>query len=140
MKELSATLKEFIEKSELLRVAYLDPKGYPRAVPLWFVVRDGRYYFGTGATSPKMKALESDPRAGWVIDGGEQYKYKGASMRGRAEKVADQELRAEIYRGLGMKYFGSTDHPEFVKIYGQADDAETVYVCLRPEEITSWEY
>jgi nitroimidazol reductase NimA-like FMN-containing flavoprotein (pyridoxamine 5'-phosphate oxidase superfamily) len=140
MKELSATLKEFIDKAELLRVAYLDPKGYPRVVPLWFVVRDGQYYFGTGATSPKMKALEKDPRAGWVIDGGENFKYKGLSARGHAEKVTDQGLRAEIYRALCMKYFGSTDHPEFVKIYGQADDAETVYVGLKEEGGASWEY
>ena len=140
MKEHTATLKEFIEKEELLRVAYLDSKGYPRVVPVWFVVKDEQYYFGTGATSPKAKALEKDPRAGWVIDGGEHYIYKGASMCGRAEKLDERELVAEIYRQLGMKYFGSADHPEFVKIYGQADDKETVYFRLRPEDGTSWEY
>jgi nitroimidazol reductase NimA-like FMN-containing flavoprotein (pyridoxamine 5'-phosphate oxidase superfamily) len=140
MKELSATLRKFIEKAELLRLAYLDSKGYPRVAPLWFVVIDGECYTGTGAKSPKMKALETDSRAGWVIDGGEQHKYKGLSQRGRAEKVAGQELRSEIYRQLGMKYFGSSDHPQFIQIYGKADDAETVYLRLKAEDGTSWEY
>ncbi|HWP44553.1 MAG TPA: pyridoxamine 5'-phosphate oxidase family protein [Blastocatellia bacterium] len=140
MQEFTATLKEFIEKAELLRLAYLDSNGYPRLVPLWFVVKDGQYYFGTDAASAKAKALKRDPRAGWVIDGGEEYKYKGASMCGRAETVTDPGLRAEIYRELGMKYFGSTDHPKFKEIYGEADDARTAYVRLKPEDGTSWEY
>ncbi|HXG66800.1 MAG TPA: pyridoxamine 5'-phosphate oxidase family protein [Blastocatellia bacterium] len=140
MKELSPTLKEFCEKEELLRFTYLDGKGYPRAVPVWFVVFDGEYYFGTGATSEKWKAVQRDPRSGWLIDGGPRGKYKGASWRGRAEEVTDPDMRARIYNALGAKYFGSHEHPEFVKIYGQADDAETVYVRLIPEHVLTWEY
>lgn len=140
MKELSPTLKGFCEKEELLRFAYLDGKGYPRAVPVWFVTIDGEYYFGTGATSAKWKAIGRDARAGWVIDGGPKGSYKGASWHGRAEEVTDPDLRARVYNALGMKYFGSTEHPEFVKIYGQVDDPETVYARLVPEDVLAWEY
>ncbi len=40
MKELSSTLKQFCENAELLRLAYTDSKGYPRVVPVWFVILD----------------------------------------------------------------------------------------------------
>lgn len=140
MKEMPSTLKEFCEKQELMRVAYTDARGYPRAVPVWYVVLEGEYYFGTGRASVKWKSLERDPRTGWVIDGGTNGKYKGASLYGRAEEVRDAGLRARLHEALGLKYFGSAAHPEFIKIYGQADDAETVYLRLRLEDGFFWEY
>jgi len=140
MKELSPTLKEFCEEQELLRLAYTDGRGYPRVVPLWFIVIEGEYHIGTGATSAKMKAINREPRVGWVIDGGAKGSYKGASMYGRAEKVTDQEARSNIYRALAIKYFGSADHPKFKEIYGEPDDQETVYLRLRGEDGISWEY
>ena len=140
MKEMSPTLKEFCEEQELMRVAYIDGRGYPRAVPVWFVVIEDDYYFGTDRTSVKWKALERDSRIGWVIDGGPNGKYKGASVYGQAEEVLDPGLRAKIYEALGVKYFGSADHPEFIKIYGEAGNTETVYLRLEPEDGLFWEY
>jgi nitroimidazol reductase NimA-like FMN-containing flavoprotein (pyridoxamine 5'-phosphate oxidase superfamily) len=140
MKELSQTLKEFCEKADLLRLAYKDHQGFPRVVPVWFVIIDGEYLLGTGTGSAKWKALKRDPRAGWVIDGGDRDHYKGASFAGRAEEITDSELRARIHRALGEKYFGSNEHPKFIEIYGQADDAETVYLRLKAEDGISWEY
>jgi nitroimidazol reductase NimA-like FMN-containing flavoprotein (pyridoxamine 5'-phosphate oxidase superfamily) len=140
MKPLSPSLKEFCEKAELLRLAYDDLKGYPRVVPVWFVVIGGEYYFGTGAVSAKWKAIKNDSRVGWLIDDDRRDSYKGASFAGRAEEIADGDLRTKIYRALGEKYFGSADDPKFVEIYGQADDGETVYLQLKPERVFSWEY
>jgi nitroimidazol reductase NimA-like FMN-containing flavoprotein (pyridoxamine 5'-phosphate oxidase superfamily) len=140
MKELTPTLKEFCEGQELLRLAYTDNRGYPRAVPLWFVVIDGQYYFGTDRASAKMRAITRDPRVGWVIDGGPKGSYKGVSMYGRAEEVTGGETRANISRALAIKYFGSADHPKFKEIYGEPDDQETAYLRLKEEDGISWEY
>jgi hypothetical protein len=140
MKELSPVLKEFTEKQELLRLAYTDNRGYPRVVPLWYVVIDGEHHIGTGAGSAKMRAINRDPRVGWVIDGGENGSYKGVSMYGRAEQVTGAEGRAKIHRALGMKYFGAADHPKFKEIYGEPDDQETIYLRLKGEDGISWEY
>jgi nitroimidazol reductase NimA-like FMN-containing flavoprotein (pyridoxamine 5'-phosphate oxidase superfamily) len=140
MKELSPTLKDFCEKQELLRLAYADSAGHLHVVPVWFVVMHDDYYVGTDTTSAKWKAIKQDPRVGWVIDGGTKDAYKGASMYGRAEEVTDQNERAVIHRWLGMKYFGSAEHPKFIEIYGEADDEETVYLRLKSEGGISWEY
>src|SRR5215813_11373912 len=110
--ELSASLKEFIEKQELLRLAYLSSDGHPHVVPVWYVIIDDECYVGTGATSAKRKAVERDARVGWVIDGGEKPGYKGASFYGVAEEVTDSGLRAAVYRQLGEKYFGSASNPK----------------------------
>jgi nitroimidazol reductase NimA-like FMN-containing flavoprotein (pyridoxamine 5'-phosphate oxidase superfamily) len=140
MKRLSKTLKEFCEKQELMRLAFVDGKGYPKAVPVWFVIIKDEYYFGTDLSSAKTRALERDGRAGWVIDGGPRKHYKGASMSGDAQLVKDVKLRRRIHGLLGEKYFGSSEHKEFLKIYGEADNPDTSYFRLKPVHVVGWEY
>ncbi len=140
MKRLTRTLKEFCQKQELLRLAYVDGRGRPRVVPVWFVVVGADYYVGTGAESPKWKAIRRNGRAAWAIDGGKQGKYKGVSVSGKAEEVTDRKLRARIYRAFGKKYFGSADHPKHVEIWGEVEDPSSIYMLLKPEDGFSWEY
>jgi nitroimidazol reductase NimA-like FMN-containing flavoprotein (pyridoxamine 5'-phosphate oxidase superfamily) len=140
MPELSATLQAFCEEAELLRLAFLDRQGYPRVVPVWFVLLEGAYYIGIGTTSAKWKAMQRNPRVGWVVDGGVRSHYKGASIRGRAEAVRDSPLRARVYQALETKYFGAADHTEFINIFGHVDDPESTYVRLVPDVGLTWEY
>jgi nitroimidazol reductase NimA-like FMN-containing flavoprotein (pyridoxamine 5'-phosphate oxidase superfamily) len=139
-KALSPTLQAFCEHEELLRLAYLDRRGFPRVVPVWFVMIEGQCYVGTGATNAKWQAMQRNARIGWVIDGGQRRHYKGAAMCGYAAEVRDTTVRARVYEALGKKYFGTSEHPEFVDIFGRVDDAETVYLQLVPEDGLTWEY
>ena len=138
--ELSPTLQAFCEHEELLRLAYRDRQGFPRVIPVWFVLLDGAYYVGTGATSAKWRAMQRDARIGWVIDGGPRSAYKGASLRGHAEEVRDATMRARVYDALGRKYCGTPDQAKFIEIFGRVDDPETVYLRLVPEGGLTWEY
>ena len=137
---LSPTLQAFCQHKELLRLAYLDRQGFPRVVPVWFVMLDHAYYVGTSATSAKWRAIQRDARIGWVIDGGPRSEYKGASLCGRAEEVHDATRRAHVYDAMGTKYFGTSDDAKFIEIFGRVDDPETVYLRLVPEDGFTWEY
>jgi nitroimidazol reductase NimA-like FMN-containing flavoprotein (pyridoxamine 5'-phosphate oxidase superfamily) len=137
---LSPRLQALGEQAELLRLAFLDRQGYPRVVPVWFVLIDGAYYIGIGTTSAKWKAMQRDARVGWVIDGGTRDHYQGVSLRGHAEEVHDAAWRATIYEALGKKYFGAADDAEFINIFGQVDDPEAVYVRLTPDATLTWEH
>lgn len=139
MKKLTPTLKEFCEKQDLLRLAYVD-RGHTRVVPVWFVVIGRDYYAGTYANSTKWKAIKRKPQVGWVIDGGKPNKYKGVSMFGQAEEVTDRKLRAKIYRALGEKYYGSANHPKHIEVWGAVDDASSVFMRLKAEDGFWWEY
>jgi tRNA1Val (adenine37-N6)-methyltransferase len=138
--DLPSTLQAFCEQAELLRLAYLDRQGYPRVVPVWFVIIDGHYYIGIGSNSPKWKAIRRNARVGWVVDGGTRGHYKGASMRGRAAEVRDAAERQHVYEALGRKYYGAVDDPQFVEIFGPVDEPETTYLRLTPEEGLTWEH
>ena len=139
MKELSQELKELCEKQELMRLAYTDSRGYARAVPVWYVIMDGDYYMGTYRNSEKWKSITQNPRVGWVIDAGQNPKYKGVSLHGSAEEATGEQV-ASVYNELGKKYFGTTHDPTFKQIYGEVDNAETGYLRLKPEGVFSWEY
>ena len=138
--ELSPTLQAFCQHAELLRLAYLDRQGFPRVVPVWFVIIDRAYYVGTGTTSAKWRAMQRDARIGWVIDGGPRSGYKGASLRGRAAEVRDATVRARVYDALGKKYFDTPEDAKFIEIFGRVDDPATVYLQLIPEDGLTWEY
>ena len=138
--ELSPTLQAFCEHAELLRLAYLDRQGFPRVVPVWFVIIDQAYYVGTGTTSAKWRAMQRDTRIGWVIDGGPRSGYKGAALCGRAAEVSDATMRARVYDALGKKYFGTPEDAKFIEIFGRVDDPATVYLQLVPEDGLTWEY
>ena len=139
MKKLTSSVKDFCERQELLRLAYSD-RGQPRVVPVWFVIIGRDYYVGTYAKSVKWKAMKRQPKVGWVIDGGNRGKYKGASMYGKAEEVTDKKLRAKLYRAFGKKYFGSADHPKHKEIWGEVDDPGSVYIHLKATDGFWWEY
>ena len=140
MPDLSPTLQVFCTQEDLLRLAYLDQQGYPRVLPVWFVLLDGAYYVGTGTQSPKWRAMQRDARVGWVVDGGPRSGYKGASMRGSVAAVRDAALRARVYEALGRKYFATPEQQRFIDIFGTVDDPETVYLRLLPDEGRVWEY
>ncbi len=139
MKRLTKTLKEFCQKQELLRLAYVD-RGQPRVVPIWFVVIGRDYYAGTYASSKKWEAIKRKPNVAWVIDGGKLGKYKGVSMFGKAEEITDRKLQAKIYRAMGVKYFGSADHPKHIEIWGEVDEPSVVYIRLKVEDGFWWQY
>ena len=140
MKKIPDSINEFCDKQELVRIGYQDEDGELHVVPVWFAEVDGAYCFGTEASSLKSRSLVHNPGVGWVIDGGENRKYRGASFSGRAELVEDRATRDRTYRALGMKYFGSVDHPKFIEIYGQQDDAAAIYFKLKPKTVSFWEY
>jgi nitroimidazol reductase NimA-like FMN-containing flavoprotein (pyridoxamine 5'-phosphate oxidase superfamily) len=139
MKRLSSTLKRFVQKQELLRIAWTD-RGGARVVPVWFVIIDRKYYIGTGSKSAKWKAMKKRPLVGWVIDGGKKGRYKGLSLHGRAHEVTNRKLRAKLYSAFGRKYFGSADHPRHKEIWGEVDDPETVFIHLKAAGGFGWEY
>lgn len=139
MKRMTSAFREFIEKQELLRIAYVDD-GQPRVLPVWFVIIGSNYYIGTGAGSPKWKAMQRESRVGWALDGGKQGKYKGVSMYGDAEEVNDKKLRVKLYRAFGTKYFGSADHPKHVEIWGEVHDPGSVFIHLKMKDGFWWEY
>lgn len=138
MARLPTKMKRFCDEQKLLRLAYVDQQGYPRVMPLWFVRLGEQFIVGTEASSVKWRHLRRRSKVGWVIDGGTQAEgYLGVSFWGTAEPVTDRRLHRRAFRALGMKYFGSTDHPTFLELYAQP---ESILIRLAPRRFFTWDY
>jgi nitroimidazol reductase NimA-like FMN-containing flavoprotein (pyridoxamine 5'-phosphate oxidase superfamily) len=48
-------------------LATLDPAGFPRVIPIWFLWEDGSFYLSSGPQSRHVQDLTRDPRAGLCI-------------------------------------------------------------------------
>ena len=48
-------------------LATLDPAGFPRIIPIWFLWEDGSFYLSSGQQSRHVQDLARDPRAGLCI-------------------------------------------------------------------------
>ena len=59
---------DLVKKQPITQIAYAALNGSPRAVPLGYLLRDGKFLFFTIPTSEKVAALHRDPRIALSID------------------------------------------------------------------------
>jgi hypothetical protein len=60
--------RALVDKQPITQIAYTATDGGPRAVPLGYLLRDGKFLFFTIPTSDKVAALRRDPRIALTID------------------------------------------------------------------------
>ena len=48
-------------------LATLDPAGFPRVIPIWFLWEEGNFYLSSGPQSLHVQDLARDPRAGLCL-------------------------------------------------------------------------
>ncbi len=88
-------VEAFLAEQKTVICASNGHDGYPHLMPLWFVVRDGRIWAWTYASSQKVKNLERDPRATLQIEDGTEYaELRGVMFRTRvADPPRDRRRR-----------------------------------------------
>jgi Pyridoxamine 5'-phosphate oxidase len=59
---------DLVEKQPIMQIAYSAADGSPRAVPLGYLLREGKFLFFTIPTSDKVAALRRDSRIALTID------------------------------------------------------------------------
>jgi nitroimidazol reductase NimA-like FMN-containing flavoprotein (pyridoxamine 5'-phosphate oxidase superfamily) len=73
----------------------LDPAGFPRIVPIWFLWDDGSFYLSSGPESRHVRDLARDPRAGLCVSVEEGQTHAGyrpfrqIMVRGKAQVLPD---------------------------------------------------
>jgi nitroimidazol reductase NimA-like FMN-containing flavoprotein (pyridoxamine 5'-phosphate oxidase superfamily) len=130
-------LRQFCEGQDLLRLAYVDDEGYPRVVPLYFIRMGDHFIISTWAHSAKWRFIQQRSKVGWVIDAGTYAtNYRGVTFWGVLEKVTDQRVYRRAFLAFAMKYFGSTEHPTFLRLFASPG---CIFLKLKPERFYSWD-
>ncbi len=101
--ELDAFLAE---PGHLVRIATIDPDGWPRVVPTWFAFRDNQIWFTPRQESAFLANLRTEPRVGLSIDE-EPLPYRKVTIQGTARLVHDigaDDVWREQYRDIARRY------------------------------------
>jgi len=102
-----AEVWEFVGKSHTGILTTLDREGFPVSLPTWHVVIDRKVYLRTRDAAAKAKRLRRDPRACFLVEGGEHWiDLKAACLVGHAREVTDPALVESVRQALKDKYSG----------------------------------
>lgn len=101
--ELEAFLDE---RGHLARIATVDPDGFPRVLPLWFIRDGSRILFTPRSPAVIWKNIEREPKVGMTIDESDQ-PYRKVVVQGFVDVVhppgEDDDWR-DLYRSIAKRY------------------------------------
>ncbi len=59
----SAAIESLLQLDVPAHLATIDPSGYPRITPIWFLWKDGAFYMTSFASKPHVRNLQLNPKA-----------------------------------------------------------------------------
>lgn len=92
--------RERLQASRCYWLSTVVPGGRPHAMPVWGVFEREAFFFSTDGTSRKARNLAADPRCVVTTDAAAE----AVVLEGRAERVDDVDLLAEIAGAYTAKY------------------------------------
>lgn len=137
---------------ELLRrpvpgvLSTLGKDGFPHSVGMWFVYDEpaARLLLFAYAKSQKVRNLERDPRASFLVEHGQPYSdLRGVLIRGRATIIRDAGEVFAIGRALYERYLEprtGVPFEEGPRITVERQALKRVGIALPLERIASWDH
>jgi PPOX class probable F420-dependent enzyme len=102
-----------LDEERVVIVTSLGPRGWPHAMPMWFVVRDGEIWMWTYGASQKVRNLERDPRATLLVEAGDSYdQLRGVMIEAEAEIIRDFDQVLALGHELTARYTPGLEGPE----------------------------
>lgn len=77
------------------RLATIDPDGFPRITPIWFVWEDGAFHMTSVAGRPHLRNLAEEPRASICIDTESRESVRGVRSNRQIKARGFAELRPD---------------------------------------------
>lgn len=129
-----------LERSFTVVLSSLDRRGYPHAVAMWYIVRDGCILMTTYAKSQKAVNLRRDPRCSVMLEEGREYhELRGILIRGRAELDTTVDAVLEVLTVIREKHGLGSTAPEVADAM-RAHAAKRMLIKVVPERISSWDH
>jgi PPOX class probable F420-dependent enzyme len=130
----------FLAEEMTVIVSSFGPRGWPHAMPMWFVVREGEVWMWTYRSSQKVRNLERDPRATLLVEAGETYdQLRGVMVEAEAELIEDFDAVLALGRELGGRYAPGAEGPEAeAALAHQA--GKRIAIRFHPRRVVSWDH
>ncbi len=130
-------VRELVAKRLVAVLATLEPAGSVHAVPLWFAADDDVIVLATGSPSRKVRNLERDPRATFVLhDSRPGFEVCGASIQGRVELVRGP-ASAQLVERVHRRYVDAAG--ERLPAVAEFLASDDVALRFTPEHAATWD-
>lgn len=101
MAEISAEIRDQLERAKNAWMCTLRPDGSPHLTPVWFVYRADVWWIGSGRRNVKVRNVVADPRVSLALeDGGAPVVAEGIA------RVHDRDFPEDIVAAFAEKYDG----------------------------------
>jgi nitroimidazol reductase NimA-like FMN-containing flavoprotein (pyridoxamine 5'-phosphate oxidase superfamily) len=127
------------ERRHMMRLGSTDDDGFPRVIPVWFLLRDEKIYFTLRLKSIFYHDLARDPRVALSIDES-PLPYRKVTVQGTAE-VVHQAGEDALWRDIYLELAGRYVSPEYAAAYvdGTAGQPRPLLaVDLADSRVSSW--
>jgi PPOX class probable F420-dependent enzyme len=137
-----AEQRQLVESERVVVVSSLGPRGWPHAMPLWYVPRGGEVWIYTYAKSQKVQNLERDPRATLLIETGHEYaELRGLMIEAEAEIHRDLDTVYPLAEELTLRYAEGLESVEGdARAALEAQARKRVAVHFAARRVASWDH
>ena len=125
------------EPGLLMRLGTVGRDGFPQVTPVWYLYEDGVFYVTTASDRVKARNMLSTPKVGFAIDS-DVKPYRGISVRGEAQLVAEGESARPLTRRIAARYVPADRLDAMVETLMEAPRVVFAIKSVRVTKMGSW--
>lgn len=131
--------KQYLKQARTMTLCTIDKDGYPHAVAMAFMVKDGCVYMTSFRKAQKVVNARRNPKVAVMVESGTQYnELRGVMIRGRCEIIDDADEVWKVMREIRAFQEGGTPAPANAVVQERAKKRSILKIT--PEKITSWDH
>lgn len=127
---------ELLDRDVPAHLGTIDPRGYPRITPIWFVFEDGVFYMSSIAGKRQVADLRRDARASIRVDVEDPVSVGGVRANRQIGGRGIAEVRPDVggawTRRITLKYVSGAEGEARAAMRAAQD---RVVIALRPERL-----
>ena len=130
---------EFLTRARTMVLCTVDKDGYPHAVAMGYMVKDGCIYMTSYRKAQKVVNIRRNPKVAVMVESGTAYnQLKGVMIRGRCEIIDAPDEVWKIMREIRTFQEGGVPPPADAVV--QARTQKRSVLKIIPEKVASWDH
>ena len=130
---------EFLTRARTMVLCTVDKDGYPHAVAMGYMVKDGCIYMTSYRKAQKVVNIRRNPKVAVMVESGTAYnQLKGVMIRGRCEIIDAPDEVWKIMREIRTFQEGGVPPPADAVVQARAQKRSVLKII--PEKIASWDH
>jgi PPOX class probable F420-dependent enzyme len=141
-KQIKMTPEEqqaFLVQGRTMTLCTIDKDGYPHAVAMAYMVKDGLVYMTSFRKAQKVVNIRRNPKVAVLLESGKQYdELRGVMIRGQCEVIEDGDEVWKIMREIRAFQGESVAAPTNAVVQARAQKRAVLKII--PERVATWDH